>query len=39
MKHIIDMASDDMMYVPGYMKIFSGIELILRLLSQQFERL
>jgi hypothetical protein len=35
MKFIIDMASDGMIYVPGY----SGIELTLWLLRQQFESL
>jgi hypothetical protein len=39
MKNIAVMASDGMIYVPSHIKIGSGIQVILRLLLQQFERL
>jgi hypothetical protein len=35
----IEMTSDGMTHMPGFMTIFSGIEVILRVLPQQFERL
>jgi hypothetical protein len=40
MKHTVEMASDGMMYVvSSLMKIGSGIQVILRLIPRQFERL
>jgi hypothetical protein len=35
----VEMASDDVIYVPSIMTIGSGIRVILRMLSQQFERI
>jgi hypothetical protein len=32
------MASDVMIYIPYFMKIGSGVQVILRLLLQEFER-
>jgi hypothetical protein len=39
MKYAVEMASDGLMYVPSLMKIDSGIRVMLRVLSQQFQRL
>jgi hypothetical protein len=39
MKYAIKMASGGMIYVPSFMTISSGIQIILRILPQQFERL
>jgi hypothetical protein len=39
MKYSVEKASDGMMYVLSYMKIGSGIQVILRLLPQQSEKL
>jgi hypothetical protein len=39
MKYIVDMASAGMIYVPSFMKISLGIQIILLLLYQQFQRL
>jgi hypothetical protein len=39
MKHAIETASDDMIYIISFMKIGLGIQVILRVLPQQFERL
>jgi hypothetical protein len=39
MKYTIEMASDGMIYIPSFMKIGSGIQVILRLLPRQSERL
>jgi hypothetical protein len=38
MKYIVEMASDGMIYIPSFMKIGSGIQVILRLLPQQSKR-
>jgi hypothetical protein len=38
-KILIEMTSDDIMFVPRLMKICSGIKVILRLLPQKFETL
>jgi hypothetical protein len=38
-KYTVDMVSDGMIYIPAFMKIGSGIQVILRLLPRQFERL
>jgi hypothetical protein len=38
MKHAIEMASGDMIYIISFMEIGSGIQEILRVLPQQFER-
>jgi hypothetical protein len=39
MVYAIEMASGSMIYIPSFMTIGSGIQVILRLLRQQFERL
>jgi hypothetical protein len=39
MMYAIEMASGGMIYIPSLMTIGSGIHVILRVLSQQFERL
>jgi hypothetical protein len=39
MKYTIAVASDGMIYIPHFMKIGSGIQVILRLLPEKFERL
>jgi hypothetical protein len=39
MNYTVEMASDGVMYIPSFIKIGSGIKVILRLLPQQFERL
>jgi hypothetical protein len=39
MKYTVEMASDGMTYIPSFMKIGWGIQVILRLSPQQFERL
>jgi hypothetical protein len=39
MRYTVDMALDGMIYTPSFMKIGSGIQVILRLLLRQFERL
>jgi hypothetical protein len=39
MKYTVEMASGGMIYIPSFMKIGSGIQLILKVLPQQFERL
>jgi hypothetical protein len=36
MKYTVEMASDGMLYIPSFMKIGSGIQVILRLLFEQF---
>jgi hypothetical protein len=38
-RYTVEMASDDMTYILSFMKIVSGIQVILRLLPWQFERL
>jgi hypothetical protein len=35
----IEMASNGIIYIPSFMKIESGIQVILRVLPQQLERL
>jgi hypothetical protein len=37
MKYTVEMASECMIYIPSFMKIGSGIHVILRLLHRQFE--
>jgi hypothetical protein len=39
MKYAADLASDGMIYIPSFVTIGSGIQVILRLLPQIFERL
>jgi hypothetical protein len=39
MNYTFEMASDGMIYVPSLMKIDSGIQVILRLIPRQIERL
>jgi hypothetical protein len=39
MRYAAEMASDCVMYIPSFMKIDSSIQVILRLLLRQFERL
>jgi hypothetical protein len=39
MKYTVEMASHGMIYIPSFMKIGSGIQVILRLLLRQSERL
>jgi hypothetical protein len=39
MKNIVEMVSDEVIYIPSFMKNGSGIQVILRPLSRQFERL
>jgi hypothetical protein len=39
MKYTIEMTSDGMIYIPSFVTIGSGIQVILRLLPEQFERL
>jgi hypothetical protein len=40
MKYVVEMAPDDgIIYIPSLMKIGSGIQVILRLLPRQSERL
>jgi hypothetical protein len=39
MKYAIEMASGGMIYIPSFMMIGSSIQVILRLLPKQFERL
>jgi hypothetical protein len=38
MKYATEMASGGMMYIPSFITISSGAQVILRLLPQQFER-
>jgi hypothetical protein len=38
-KYTVEMASDGMIYVSSFKKIGSGIQVILKLLSRQSERL
>jgi hypothetical protein len=38
MKLAVELASGGLMYMPGFMMIGSGIQVILWLLPQQFER-
>jgi hypothetical protein len=37
MKYVTEMASGGMTYIPSFMTIDSGIQVILRLLPQQFD--
>jgi hypothetical protein len=39
MKYTVEMTSDGMIYIPDFMKIGSGIQVILRLLPGQSEKL
>jgi hypothetical protein len=39
MKYAVELASDGMIYVPYSMRVGSNIQVLLRLLQQQFERL
>jgi hypothetical protein len=39
MKCTVDMASDGMIYIPSFISIGSGIQIIIRLLHRQSERL
>jgi hypothetical protein len=39
MRHAVQMASHGMIYIPSVMKTCLGIQVILSLLPQQFERL
>jgi hypothetical protein len=39
MMYSTEMASDGMIYIPSFMMIGSGIQVMLRLLPEQFERL
>jgi hypothetical protein len=39
MRYTVEMASDGMIYVPSFMKICSGIEVIIWLLPRHSERL
>jgi hypothetical protein len=39
MRYTAEMASDGMVYIPSYMKTVSGIQVILRLLPRQFDKL
>jgi hypothetical protein len=39
MNYAVEMASDDIIYIPSFMTIGSGIQVILRLLPKKFERL
>jgi hypothetical protein len=39
MKYTIEMASDGMTYVPSFMKVGPGMQVILSLLPRQSERL
>jgi hypothetical protein len=39
MKYTVEMTSDGMIYIPCFMKIGSGIQVILSLLSRKSERL
>jgi hypothetical protein len=39
MKYIVEMGSGGMIYVPSFMTIGFGIQVLLRLLLEQFERL
>jgi hypothetical protein len=39
MRYTVEIASDGMMYLPSFMKIGSGIQVMLRLLCRQFEKL
>jgi hypothetical protein len=39
MKYAVEVASCDMIYVPSFKIIGSGIQVILKLLLKQFERL
>jgi hypothetical protein len=39
MRHAVEMASDDILYIPNFMKIDSDIQVILRSLFRQIERL
>jgi hypothetical protein len=38
-KYTVEMASDGLIYVPSFMKIRSDVQVILRLLPRQSERL
>jgi hypothetical protein len=39
MRYAVEMACDGVIYIPSFMKIDYGIQVILRLLLRQFERL
>jgi hypothetical protein len=39
MKYAVEMTSDEMIYIPSFMTMVLVIQVILRLLPQQFERL
>jgi hypothetical protein len=39
MKYTIELASDGMIYIPSFIKIGLGIQIILRLLPPQSEKL
>jgi hypothetical protein len=39
MRYTVEMASDRMIYIPSFIKIGSGIQVTLRLLHQESERL
>jgi hypothetical protein len=39
MRYTVEMASDGMTYILSFMMIDSGIQVMLRVLPQQFERL
>jgi hypothetical protein len=36
MKYIVEMASDGMIYIASFIRICSGIQVILRILPQKF---
>jgi hypothetical protein len=38
MKYTVDMASDGMICIPSFIRIGSGIQIIIRLLPRQSER-
>jgi hypothetical protein len=39
MKYVVVVGTGSMMYIPRFMTTFSGIQVLLRLLPRQFERL
>jgi hypothetical protein len=39
MKYIGEMASSDMIYIPSLIEIGTGVQAILRVFSQKFEKL
>jgi hypothetical protein len=39
MRHTVELASDDVIYILSFINIVSGIQVIFRLLLLQFERL